>query len=422
MVATSRYRRRILAIAALSAWALGAWNTYEPASARRRELSPLLERYVAIGTSISSGWRADGISPDAQREAWPVQLAVLANRTMSVPDLTRGSCPAPILAPIALDRRVDGKRATASAGSASCRATGVTTTELAADLALPGARTHDALVTTPEMVPSRHAGFYRLSLPPAITQVDGMARQHPTFVSVELGANEVFGVYSGAVIPGRTLVSPTEWARDYDEVLARVRAVTDRALLVGLVDSLDRLPGFRRGDALWRERDVLRLLFHVRVASDCESNSNLLFVPLLVPRAIADGMARRRRGEPPAALGCADAGETDTDYVLNPRDEARVNEQLAWMNVFIRRRAESLGFAYVDLDVIYARPEGHDELRVLDLMLSPWPFGPFVSADGVHPSAAGSRVLAEAAADAIVARYGAVNVLEATITPTAAPR
>ena len=349
-----------------------------------------------------------------------MQLAALATRTMSVPDLTRGVCPAPIVAPIALNRRLDGRRATTSAGSASCRA-GVTTTELSADLALPGARTHDALATTPEIAPSRHAGFYRLSLPPAVTQVEAMARQHPTFVSVELGANEVFGVHSGAVIPGRTLVSPKEWARDYDAVLTRVRAVTDRALLVGLVDSLDRLPGFWRGDALWRERGVLRLLFHVRIAADCESSRNLLFVPLLVPTAIAEGLARRRMGGPEPSLGCADTGGTNADYILSPRDEARVNAQLAWMNTFIRARADSLGFAYVDLDEIYARPQGR-ELSVLGLLLSPRPFGPFVSADGVHPSAAGSRVLAQAAADAIVARYSAVHVRTATIIPSAAPR
>jgi len=59
---------------------------------------------------------------------------------------------------------------------------------------------------------------------------------------------------------------------------------------------------------------------------------------------------------------------------------------------------------------------------VLDLMLSPWPFGPFVSAGGVHPSGAGSRVLAEAAADAILARYGTINARDATVIPTAVPR
>ena len=416
-----RHQRGIFAIAALSAWALGGWNTYVPVGARTQELSPLLERYVAIGTSISSGWRADGISARVQREAWPVQLAALANRTMSAPNLSRGSCSAPVLAPIALNRRVDGNRATTNAGSAGCQAAGMTR-ELVADVALPGARTHDALATTPEMAPGRHAGFYRLSLPPANTQVDAMARQHPTFVSVELGANEVFGVHSGVVIPGRTLVSPDEWARDYDDVLARVRAVANRALLVGLVDSLARLPGFRRAGAIWRERVVLELLFHVSVASDCESSPNLLFIPLLVPRAIAEGAARRRRGEPPASLGCADAGGTEPDYILTPRDEARVTAQLAWMNTFIRQRAESLGFAYVDLNAIYTRQEGHDELSMLDLMLSPWPFGPFVSADGVHPSAAGSRVLAEAAANAIVARYGIANAQDAPVTPTAMPR
>jgi len=44
--------------------------------------------------------------------------------------------------------------------------------------------------------------------------------------------------------------------------------------------------------------------------------------------------------------------------------------------------------------------------RVTDLLFSNQPFGPYMSLDGVHPSAAGQSLLATAAVNAINAKYG----------------
>lgn len=42
------------------------------------------------------------------------------------------------------------------------------------------------------------------------------------------------------------------------------------------------------------------------------------------------------------------------------------------------------------------------------MLTSAQPFGPLVSLDGLHPSAEGSRVLAQAAAAALAAKYNMV--------------
>jgi lysophospholipase L1-like esterase len=43
---------------------------------------------------------------------------------------------------------------------------------------------------------------------------------------------------------------------------------------------------------------------------------------------------------------------------------------------------------------------------MVDVLFSSTPFGPYMSADGVHPNNAGQSLLAAAAVQAINARYG----------------
>ena len=59
---------------------------------------------------------------------------------------------------------------------------------------------------------------------------------------------------------------------------------------------------------------------------------------------------------------------------------------------------------YFNLDPVYALPK--PSFRVTDLLFSNQPFGPYMSLDGVHPSAAGQSLLASAAVNAINAKYG----------------
>jgi lysophospholipase L1-like esterase len=75
------------------------------------------------------------------------------------------------------------------------------------------------------------------------------------------------------------------------------------------------------------------------------------------------------------------------------------------MNAVVRAEAARYGFAYFALGALYEQANVKAPFNAVTLMTAPEPYGPLVSADGVHPSAAGARVLALAAANALNARY-----------------
>jgi hypothetical protein len=70
----------------------------------------------------------------------------------------------------------------------------------------------------------------------------------------------------------------------------------------------------------------------------------------------------------------------------------------------IRQQAASRGFAVFDLGAIYQNVP--TPFTVVTLMTAAEPFGPYVSLDGIYPSEAGNRLLADAAAAALNERYG----------------
>src|SRR5215204_1764097 len=54
------------------------------------------QRYVAIGTSVSQGWRSDGVNAASQRTSWPAQLTEMAGRELSLPLIAFPGCGAPL--------------------------------------------------------------------------------------------------------------------------------------------------------------------------------------------------------------------------------------------------------------------------------------------------------------------------------------
>jgi lysophospholipase L1-like esterase len=80
---------------------------------------------------------------------------------------------------------------------------------------------------------------------------------------------------------------------------------------------------------------------------------------------------------------------------------AAVDAQLAEMNAHIKGVAEDNGFAFFDLDPLYGQRELKAPFSATTLLMSDEPYGPFISLDGVHPSAAGHRILAREAAKAL---------------------
>jgi lysophospholipase L1-like esterase len=137
------------------------------------------------------------------------------------------------------------------------------------------------------------------------------------------------------------------------------------------------------------------------------NNPNLLFVAVRVPVAVATGAAYAKGGigQYPLSSVSAPSSTGITDYVLEPADIIAVNAQLAAMNAVIHDEAATRGFAYFPLSVLYEHVVTKPPFNAITFMTSPQPYGPYVSLDGIHPSAEGARVIADAAANALNATY-----------------
>jgi len=326
--------------------------------------------------------------------------------------------------------RVSGEPAAAPFLARTCAPNAPGVVLPAGNVAIVGARTDHALLATPEHPDPNYAPVYARVLAPGQSQVTAMEALDPKVVSVELGANEILGARDGAYVPGQTVVPVAAWQPRYEEVVARAAATARRGVLVGLINDVRNFPAFRTGAELWAARATFAP-FHVQVSENCGTApgaANLLFVPVRVPLAAGEGAQRRQQNLSPAVLSCVNAPAVDPsgavvrDYVLAPTEVAQVNAQLAAMNAVIRAQAARHGFAYFALSALYERAVFKPPFNAAATLLGPTPYGPLVSLDGIHPSAAGHAVLAGAAAHALNAtyRYGIPTVPEAAAPLAAA--
>jgi lysophospholipase L1-like esterase len=379
-----------------------------------------LQRFVSIGTSVSQGTQSDGVVSDGQSLSWTAQLARAANVSYSVPLVQAPGCNPPLVAPISFASRLG---AASTWGECAPNVTGVTLPSN--NVAIDGANARTAATVTPEIAVqagiSRVGGeLYRRVLLPGQTQLTAMEAQSPTFVSVELGANEILGGSSGLVAPNVTVTPVDTFTLYYDQIVAGVQGTGAKAVLVGLPDDLAQFPSIRPGGDLHADSATFANAFYVTVASDCQGTANLVFLPgmLLAPRTIPTpggpvtfggmiprGQAAAGAGQPRPTLSCSNVPGAP-DFVITPTELQALNAMSAAMNDYIQQQATDNGWAFFKLGALYDQPSRPATFSIALFMTSNEPYGPNISLDGVHPSARGHRILAAAAAQAINATYG----------------
>jgi hypothetical protein len=355
----------------------------------------LLARFVSLGTSNSQGVQSAGIFATAQRAAWPAELARRAGTPYALPLIQDPGCGPPLLPPLAVNLALvaafQDDLVTGVMNFCMPLRDGVTLPTN--NVAISGAKVRDALRTTPEIEAARvprKGELYRRVLLPGQTQVTAMLAWKPTFVSVELVANEVLPASTGRI---EAMTPYAEWERDYDEVLAAVKSTGAGAVLVGVPNDAAKFPSIRRAREFFNEWPAL-LGLGISVSLNCYFSSNHLFIP---------GYLLTLVSKAPTTATCANVPGA-VDYVLTASDINAINARLAQLNARVQAKAAENGYAYFSLESVYGLPK--PKLNVIDLLFSNNPFGPNISLDGVHPSTAGQAILATAAAQAINAKYG----------------
>lgn len=366
-------------------------------------------RFVTVGTGLTMGEQSGGAVYETQLAAWPVQLAARISAPFRVPALKQPGCTPPLVAPLLLNRTLEGPVGNAVTCSGKLGADSLP----ASNLAISGATAWDALHTSPRsfagQVASLDQSRYALVLPNVQTQVQAMQSQRPTLVAIELGAGEVMrAAIAGLVVIGSSYTQKTPWtlmpastfAPVFDSIADSVAATGARAVFIGIPAVLS-LPAWRAGDVLWQQRTELAG-YGLAVAASCQGSSNLVntvaLLPPLAAAARATGLLQ--------ALSCDDQPGV-ADGILTPADAALITQTGAAINAVIKAAAEKRKFAYADVPLFSSEiPYAAPPFSAANFLGGDRPFGWATSLDGMQPSAYGQDLMADAVARALNAHYG----------------
>jgi hypothetical protein len=166
-------------------------------------------------------------------------------------------------------------------------------------------------------------------------------------------------------------------------------------VLLGLPNNAANFPSIRRAREFFNEWPDL-LALGISMSLNCYFSSNYVFIPGYVLTLISRS---------PTTATCKNV-PGEVDYVLTSSEISTINARMARMNAHIEAKANENGYAFFKLAALYDLPKIN--LNLVDVLFSNSPFGPNISLDGVHPSAQGQSILANAAVQAINAKYGLV--------------
>ena len=357
-----------------------------------------MNRYVAMGSSLSMGVASDGVVGSGQQASWPAQLAADVGAAFGVPTIAEPGCKPPMAAPIANFRRVDGSLIT-DTGTCAANAAGVSLPTQ--NVAINGATAGQAR----SIVPAAGGALYARVLRDGQTQVTAMRSMTPTFVSVEFGANEIIPALAGNITVAETVANFTT---NYNYIIDNgLKQVSAQAVLALLPADMRKFPLIRTAAEIASQRAAFASR-NVSINANCDASTNWISLSAKVLPAIATGAVRAAAGLGPLDFSCADVPNT-TDGILTENDLTLINNRVGQMNGLITNRANANGYATFSLGSLYDTVKDNVPFNLNTMLTSPTPFGNLLSLDGIHPSAAGQAVLAAAAKSGIIQKYGTIS-------------
>ncbi len=360
--------------------------------------SGLFLRYAAVGTSISSGFQSAGINDSTQRQAFTYLLARQANADFNYPRLFGNGCPAPFANNVT-QVRVSGDTAT------SCDLRYPPLPTSLNNVAVPGLEVRDLFsnTATPISTYERLQTFFLGGQTPW----NALRRAQPTFITIELGANDVLGAMLSKPNPGNPdSVTPVPVFIDEFGKFADSVETLGAPVVVFTIPDVTLIPFASTGTVYWCLKTGLcgqpaaPFPPNFTVSNNCApgaavpgSKGDSILVPWNIGVA---GLLRAGNpaGPVPFNLDCG-----NDLMVVNPSEFANIRNSADAMNDFIMQEAADRGWLVADANAIFAELRATGAVPVFPdvapaLGGGSVGFGPYFSLDGFHPSACTHRVVA----------------------------
>ncbi len=353
-------------------------------------IDPLFARYVSMGNSITAGFQSGGINDSTQEQSYAVLVAAQMHTAFFVPLLARPGCPAPFTNVFTQTR--------VSAIPCAFRKSQPVPPPFINNVAVPGAEVMDAISNFDT---ASNANALTTLFLGGLTQTQMMDRVHPTFVSVWLGNNEVLGALMAS--DSNQLPSVATFHARYTAVLDSIAATGAKAILmgVGLGDSFP-IPFFSRGTTYFGAKLLNQLPPTFTVLPNCAPpRGDSVWVGFPTGGALLAAAV----GGTPVTLDCA-----DTTLAIQPAELVKIIGTGLGYNQAIAAEATARNWAYFDMnaamDSIRAVANAVHPLPLFGQPCSANPFGTAFTCDGIHPSAATQKLIANKVLEAINAKYG----------------
>jgi lysophospholipase L1-like esterase len=355
----------------------------------------LFKSYVAIGNSITAGYQSGGINDSTQKLSYAALLARQFGTRYAYPALAMPGC-LPPMANFSTGALVGN----APAGTCALRI-GALTTDILNNVAVPNAASGD---------PTSSSTSFSTPLTQFIlggkTQVQRALEAEPTFVTIWIGNNDILGpALSGVPLtqtPQATFV--TNYAKMISELRAGAPDAKGVLISVGQVAnvalpfsaSLLASPAVLGGIAAVAGRPITPdpACFS---APGNTSRISFQLIPMFRNPAV------------PPILYCTRQTSTrqgDT-LVIDAAEQLAVKAVIDGYNAYIKAKADSIGFAYFDVNITLDSLRTAGQVPPFPVLTAPTaPFGQYFSLDGVHPTGAAHRLVANGIIAAINAKFG----------------
>jgi lysophospholipase L1-like esterase len=362
----------------------------------------LFASYVAMGNSITAGYQSGGIVDTTQQESYAAVIAQQAGTRFAIPSMQYPGCPPPIVN-FQTQARLGGGTAT----TCGLRTAGSVTAVLN-NVAVPGAITLD-----PTSVTTSASNALTMFILGGQTQVQRALDADPTFVSIEIGNNDVLSAAEhGTVVPEASIGSPGVTPVDtvvaeYATMLAQLTKARPslKGLLVGVFD-VTALPSLFPAESLYSNAT-----FNAEFTD--AAGGSVTYVPNCAGShaLIAIGIIQfwQEAGIPPV-ISCQ-AGVPVEPYgdffVLDTAKQRVIGAAVSGYNAYISAKADSLGWAYVDPNIALGALKASGAIPTLPNFASATQtFGSYITLDGIHPSALAHKLLANVLIQGINTKYG----------------